>query len=296
MVILIYFNYDNWFNQKITALSSNKNLYILKMNLINKNKQKKVKKNKSINILTIDFNSLIFDYDHKLIEVLNRTNEFDYANLNILDLKESNHVLSKFYANDKIELFLKKSFNLFDNEKTNEIDLNDLKTCVHNLGICPSESQFKEIISAFEKYIYKEKPKKKFRNNKQVKGDKVKYDDFESIIKPVLMSGKCLPKSNDLLRKAFQTISKNNKDKEKDWKSFEDMLCSNGDKFNFEEIENMKEHLNIKSSNDKGDQLRFNYSKYLSDLESTINLESFLLDLDIKNEQSILKSYGFEIF
>ena len=227
-------------------------------------------KKKPLDLLKIDFDSLGIDFDDRSEKAQSHPSKYAFDDLNIIELSESNK------CTEKLKKLLKYHFSLFDNDNKNMMNLNDLKTCVCSLGMCPSEAQFKEIFTELEKTVQREKPKKKSRiNNKQNElEDKVKYVDFESIVAPVFMSGKCLPKTHEILSQAFRTISKHCSNK-LIWTEFEDLIRTQGEKFSFEEAQMMKDFLLV---NDEKDEI---YSeKYLqqSDPETKHDLEYYLKD------------------
>jgi Ca2+-binding EF-hand superfamily protein len=224
---------------------------------------KKSKKNQ-FDLLKIDFDSLGIDFDDWSEKALNHQSKSDFESLNITELKE------RIKCPEKLTKLLKHHFLLFDNDNKGLMNLNDLKACICSLGMCPSESQFQEIFTELEKTVVNEKPKKKTRINKQNDvQDKVKYSDFESIVAPVFMSGKCLPKTHELLSQAFRKIRKNCSNK-LCWTQFEDLIRTQGEKFSFDEAQIMKEFLGI---NDEKDEI--NSERYLQ--QSDFELEN---DLD----------------
>lgn len=255
---------------------------------------KTIRRKREIDILKIDFDSLNISYEDRLLNILKYKSEINYENLNFAELEENYLKLKKSYKEQTLKTFLNKSFSLFDTEKIEFIDLNDLSACIYNLGLCPSLIQLKEIIAEIEKKVFKEKPKKKYRNLNQKNENKIKFSDFETTMRSVLMSGKCLSKTNNLLRQAFKLINDNSKSQIIDTNKFENVMHTIGDKFNFKEIETMKEFLNENCKNEITNQQEFDYYRYLSDLEvKNLDLELFYIDTDEKDEKKIMESYGF---
>lgn len=254
------------------------------------------KKKKYLRKNYLDQNSINSGENYNLKVSLEHANNINYPILNIDDLKQAYEENRKNYNDEKLNELIKDSFSLFDSNKKNEIEINDSRSCIYNLGICPNESQLKEIMSDLEKTLVKENTKKQYKTIKNNNKQKVSYYDFLRIIKPVIVSGKCLQKDVTILNIAYQTIGVY-LDKYKpeliDWNDFKNLICSQGYTLSFEEVELIKDYFIL--TNNKM-HLKFKYLKYLNDLErSKINLEDFLLLDDFKGEKKILEAYGFEI-
>lgn len=116
------------------------------------------------------------------------------------------------------------------------------------------------------------------------------YELFSSVMIPILAFGKCMPKSEDILRKAFETISEETNDsKTIEWKDFEDKICAIGDKFKYDEIEQLNEFTGP-LINSKG---IFNYKDYIQHLCPQLDYEQYFKNSKYFNKNYILKSYGF---
>ena len=238
----------------------------------------------------------LLDYRIALNTNLNEKNKFNFPDLNIAQLKQDFVLLSNDLDLEKLNEILNNSFKLFDSGKLNEIDINDLKCCIHNLNLCPTESQMNEIykeLNVDSNFVNKPRVNKFNRAKYSNKKTKINFDEFYSVIGPILVSGKCALKSLDLLNSAFKILSKGNFLK---LDYFENLMTSIGEKFKYEEIEALKDHL--KYTNKINESSSFNCDIYAKDLN--VKREEFTLNNLFKNDKYvvpnfILQSHGFKI-
>lgn len=262
--------------------------YIYKIKSQNVQKSSKISKNS-----LIDQEYPFLTYESKLKENFNdRDINFNYFDLNLKELrKQFNDNLEDFEL-DKLNSYLKNTFKLFDLENKNEIHVDDIKNCIYNLNLCPCEDQLNEILKEMNvKLDRKVKRNIRFNPNQTKNDNKISFEIFSSVLNPILAYGKCLPKTENLLRKAFETFGKEAKlSKCVDWKEFEDAIYNIGFKFKDDEFELMKEHLSPYILKGK-----LYFEKYLQDLSPQIDYELFLKNSKYFNQNFILKRNGFEL-
>lgn len=112
---------------------------------------------KKIHEIINQIDPLIFSTERHIDHILKNQTTPTYPTLSINNLKETQPCPS-----DSIELkikqLIKSSFRTFDRETNKEIEFDDLKPCIYNLGITPCEIQMKNILSYFEeKFVVKPK-------------------------------------------------------------------------------------------------------------------------------------------
>jgi hypothetical protein len=227
--------------------------------------------------------------ENELKSVLDESsfNCIDFPVLDLTDLKQKYVKFEDKFDLDKIELTLRRAFAAFDHTKTNEIDLEDLKTCVYSLNLCPNESQFEEILKDL-KIVRPQKSWKKIPI-------KISYERFSSAIKPIILFRKCPLKSENVLKLALGKLreASNSKLNEIDWKFFEDTIYNCGEVFKYDEFEAMREFLEPLRSKNKLD-----YESFLKSLISeSKEFEDYrrFSNQSMLNSGYIFKSLGFQI-
>lgn len=105
---------------------------------------------------------LLLRTDRHIDQILKNQTILSYPTININNLKEIHS-----YPSDsillKIKQLLKASVTIFDKETNNEIEFDDLKPCIYSLGITPSESQMKNILTHFEENFVARPKKPSFK-------------------------------------------------------------------------------------------------------------------------------------
>lgn len=108
-------------------------------------------------------NFSLLNYTDELNENLNDRNlEFKFTDLNLTELKERFQSNKDDFDLETLNKVLNKTFSLFDVEKKNEIEIDDIKNCIYNLNLCPTESQLNEILKELDVNLNR-KVKKNFK-------------------------------------------------------------------------------------------------------------------------------------
>lgn len=223
-----------------------------------------------------------FDYGQDIKQIESKKNSYLNQEFNFLAIEENFEKIKDKIDLDKLESYVKFSFNSFDNEKKNEIDILDIKNCLYNMNLCPNNSQLSEIYKQLGVSFGKRKKNKSDENNYS----KISYPSFSKVIIPILAMGELDTKSEQVLKNAFLIISDG--DNKIDWKKLEELMCSLGDKFKNDEIECMKEFVNK--------YINKNYllfKDYVSQLNVEIDHESFFKNSKNFSQKHILQDLGF---
>lgn len=231
-------------------------------------------------------------YQALLNEKMAQSASFDEEKINIDELKELFRMFEFKFDTQSLHEFLRKSFNLFDNEKNDEIDLNDARTIIYDLKLCPTEAQMNLILKELALASANKNARKIFKSNRMPKEmNKVKYGTFSSVMMPILAFGKCGSKSNEVICKALKLLANLHSGSNRiDLNKFEEDMCSGSEnRLKFEEFETFKDFAEpfvIKGN--------FNFEEYLKYLQIEFVPESFLLDAKFFKQNLILKELGFK--
>ncbi|CAF0761721.1 unnamed protein product [Brachionus calyciflorus] len=221
-----------------------------------------------------------YDYETDLAELDHIKNSFELPQLDFGELTKRFENIKHKIDLDKLNTLIKSSFNSFDPQQKGEIDAQDLKNCIYTMNLCPSKSQFQDICKQLNINLDKKTKKVKADNNQSVK---ISFEDFTRTILPLIISGKCSFKSENLLQKSFKILSDNKNYIE--WKFLEDLLSSNGEKFKTEELELMKDHIEQFTIKDK-----FYFDNYIANITSTFDHETIFKNSIHYNQNSIILS------
>lgn len=122
------------------------------------------------------------------------------------------------------------------------------------------------------------------RNNSIKIIPKIKFNDFEATILPILSSGICLPK-NKLLKKAYETLIQST-EAVNSLNGFEELLTTQGDVLTDEESENLKDFL-LENNNVEN----FSLLSYIEDL--IVDPKLARIFFNEKRESKIMSLCGF---
>lgn len=223
-----------------------------------------------------------FDYDQDIIQIDKKKNSHVNQELNFQAIEENFEKIKDKIDIDKLESCVKSSFNSFDIEKKNEIDIGDIKNCLHSMNLCPNNSQLSEIYKKMKVSFTK---RKKYQSD-GINNSKISYKTFSEVVIPIIVLGELDTKSEELLKNAFLVISDG--DNKIDWKKLEELMCSFGDKFKIDEIESMKEFVNKYIHKNY-----LSFKDYISHLSVEIDHESFFKNSISFSQKEILKYLGF---
>lgn len=255
----------------------------------------------------------------KSYEELVKLIEFDNDTLEISKLRDRISILIDEDNTRKLNIFLKKTFNLFDYQKIGKIDVESIKDCLYALNLCPTEDELDRLLKALNGFCEeKNKTQKQIQqtqgHNQKKTGKflreavsvttvqqhkqpqdiekKITFDEFSTILLSILMCNKYKCASFDALYDAFKALDENNNGFIL-WSNLEDFVMTRGEKFNEEELQNMKEYMNISNNNDK-----VYYNNLVSSLQVDLEIPKlYRLKSEKETEQEIVESFfGLEMF
>jgi Ca2+-binding EF-hand superfamily protein len=243
--------------------------------------------------------------------------EFENERIDMLKLRDTISILIDEDNMRKLNIFVQKIFNLFDYQKSGKIDINSIKDCLYALNLCPTEDEYEKLLRALnslckEKYkaqqqvqqpqVHNQKKTRKYlrapksvtimQQQHQISQDvekKVTFDELSVIMMSILMCNKYKSASYDHLYDAFRTLDENNTGFIL-WTYFKDCLTTKGEALNDEELQNLKEFLNISKDDDK-----VYYKYFITSLQvDTETPKLCRLKSEKETEQEIVESFFSE--